>query len=392
MTVQTGTAGLGQRSEVTVRSELYAQALDAIYHGFTEPDGIESALESVKILMGAEGATLEVIDKAARRPVTFQSSGVASAEGDDYLAHFAPRNPRLPVALSQQQGGLCWDYQVMDERAMNRDPFYAEFLPRAGLRYFLSVVLEQSPQSLVAFTVQRTAAQGHVSAAEIKLMQRLVPHLQRAYRMRSRLAAAYGRDATTSALDLLKDGVALLGAKGETVYLNPSLQAISAESGLFRVDKRGIHFSSADLRSRYARAFATAARASERAETDAVTDFVAARADGLPPCTVSLRALRHPRLRADGSDAAVIMLVHDPLRESVAARMLQELHGLTRAEAELACALSTGMTAVEYAARRGVRVTTVYTHLKRTREKTGWRSVAELTRRVHEISIGLRTN
>ena len=50
------------------------------------------------------------------------------------------------------------------------------------------------------------------------------------------------------------------------------------------------------------------------------------------------------------------------------------------------------MTAVEYAARRGVRVTTVYTHLKRTREKTGWRSVAELTRRVHEISIGLRTN
>ena len=87
-----------------------------------------------------------------------------------------------------------------------------------------------------------------------------------------------------------------------------------------------------------------------------------------------------------------MMLVHDPLRESAAAPLLQQLHGLTQAEAQLACALGTGMTAVEYAAHRGVKVTTVYTHLKRTREKTGWRSVAELTRRVHEISIGLRTN
>jgi DNA-binding CsgD family transcriptional regulator len=382
----------GHHSEIIVQSELYPQALDAIYQGFAEPDGITGALESIRTLMGSEGATFEVIDRATRRPLAFHSSGVASADGDDYLAHFAPRNPRLAVASAQTQGGLCWDYQVMDESAMNRDPFYAEFLPRAGLRYFLSVVLEQTPQRLVAFTLQRTPQQGHVSKAEIALMQRLTPHLQRAYGMRSRLIAAYGNEVGTIALDLLKDGVALLGAKGEIVYLNASMQEISAESGLFRINSRGIQFGSADLRSRYAAALGAATRANSRADADAAFDFLAPRSDGLPPCTISLRRLPRRWLQSDHPEAAVMMLVRDPMQEIAAPRLLQDVYGLTRAEAHLACGLAAGMTAVEYAEQRGVKITTAYTHLKRTREKTGWRSVAELTRRVHEISIGLRTN
>ncbi|MGJ5175241.1 helix-turn-helix transcriptional regulator [Bradyrhizobium oligotrophicum] len=377
---------------MTVESERYAQALDAIYHGFAEPDGITAALDTIRKLIGAEGATFEVIDTAARRPVIFHSSGAASAEGDDYLAHFAPRNPRLPVALRQQRSGLSWDYQVMDESTMNRDPFYAEFLPRAGLRYFLSVVLEQSPQRLVAFTLQRSPRQGHVGTCEIALMRRLTPHLQRAHRMRNSLVAAPGGDIGTAALDLLTDGIALLDPKGAIIHVNPSLQTISAGSGLFRIDSRGIQFGSSDLRSRYARAFDAVTRDGGLADADAALDFLAPRPDGLPPCTISLRALRHPWPRSDCPDAAAMMLVHDPLQASAATHLLQDLHGLTRAEAQLACALSAGMTAVEYAASRGVKVTTVYTHLKRTREKTGWRSVAELTRRVHEISIGLRAN
>jgi DNA-binding CsgD family transcriptional regulator len=86
-----------------------------------------------------------------------------------------------------------------------------------------------------------------------------------------------------------------------------------------------------------------------------------------------------------------MLMVHDPLqRHACAARMLQDLHGLTNAETHLVEALSAGMSAVAYARSRGISVTTAYTHLKRTREKTGWRSVAELTRRVHELSVNLR--
>ena len=86
-----------------------------------------------------------------------------------------------------------------------------------------------------------------------------------------------------------------------------------------------------------------------------------------------------------------MLLVHDPLQQNLATgKMLQDLYGLTNAEAQLVRALGTGMTAVAYAKSRNISVTTVYTHLRRTREKTGWKSVAELTRRFHELNVALR--
>jgi len=74
-------------------------------------------------------------------------------------------------------------------------------------------------------------------------------------------------------------------------------------------------------------------------------------------------------------------------------RILKErLFGLTNAEAHLVQALGTGTTAIAYAHSRDISITTVYTHLRRTREKTGWKSVAELTRRFNELNVALRAN
>jgi len=122
------------------------------------------------------------------------------------------------------------------------------------------------------------------------------------------------------------------------------------------------------------------------------TDFAVPREDGRPPYTVSVRPLSRGK-EAAHPHAAAMLLVHDPLQQSAAAaRMLRELHGLTNAEAQLVQALSSGMTAVAYAQSRQLSITTVYTHLRRTREKTGWKSVAELTRRFHELNVSLRAN
>jgi DNA-binding CsgD family transcriptional regulator len=118
---------------------------------------------------------------------------------------------------------------------------------------------------------------------------------------------------------------------------------------------------------------------------------------GLPPIARTQyfeRPLTRARTEATHRpDAVAMLLIHDPLlTNSAICRMLQELYGLTNAEAHLVQALSTGMTAVAYARSRRVSVTTVYTHLRRTREKTGWKSVAELTRRFHELNVALRAN
>jgi DNA-binding CsgD family transcriptional regulator len=213
--------------------------------------------------------------------------------------------------------------------------------------------------------------------------------------MRAHLTAAPGHaNVLEDALDLLADGVALLRRDGGIVYANEALRILAARGSDFRVDRKAVEFPTTDLRNRFAAALSAVQRIEDPAAAFGLTDFAVPRDNGLPPFTVSLRPLTRTRADATHSpDAVAMLLIHDPLlKNSVICRMLRELYGLTNAEAHLVQALSTGMTAVAYARSRRISITTVYTHLRRTREKTGWKSVAELTRRFHELNVVLRTN
>jgi DNA-binding CsgD family transcriptional regulator/PAS domain-containing protein len=370
--------------------DLYVQAVESIYACGSGEGLVANALSATAHLLGATGATYEVIDKSAGLQ-WFSSAGLPSAASERYADHFAANNPRVPYALRQRAGELCWDYKLLNEDAMRRDAFYSEFLPSMGLRYFISAVLEQTEDRIAVVSVQRSRRKGHVEQREIALMHRLCPHFQRAYTMRKRLGAA-APNLFENALDLLADGIALLRRDGSIVYINEALRGIAANNRDFRIDRNSIEFATTELRGRFAAALGAAARVREPNATWLPTDFAVPR-EGLAPYTVSVRPLLHTASETLHPDAAVMLLMHDPLLQNLTTgRVLQELYGLTNAEAQLVQALGTGMTAVAYAQSRGISVTTVYTHLRRTREKTGWKSVAELTRRFHEVNVALRAS
>jgi DNA-binding CsgD family transcriptional regulator/PAS domain-containing protein len=374
--------------------DLYARAVEAIYASGARGGPVSEALAATSRLLGARGATLEVIDKHLQRPVEVCAAGLPAVARSQYFEHFAALNPRIAPVLSRPPGEVSWDYQLFDEQDMTHDPFYSEFLSRMGLRYFISAVLEQTPGRISVVTAQRSKRQGHVGDREISLMHRLCPHFQRANDMRTRINAATDRNSLfENALDLLSDGIALLGRGGKLVYVNEALRLLAAREKDFRIDRNAVEFSTPELRSRFAAALGAAGRVRDPAAAFLPTDFAVPREDGLPPYTISVRPLHTRKDATQDPDAMAMLLVHDPLqRHASAGRMLQDLYGLTNAEAHLVQALSSGMTAVAYARSRGVSITTVYTHLRRTREKTGWKSVAELTRRFHELSVALRTN
>jgi DNA-binding CsgD family transcriptional regulator/PAS domain-containing protein len=374
--------------------DLYARTVEAIYASATQAGSVSEALEAASRLLGARGATLEVIDKRLQQPREVWAAGLPAVAQSQYLEQFAALNPRIPPVLRQRPGEVSWDYQLLDEQAMTHDPFYSEFLPSVGLRYFISAVLAHAHDRISVVTAQRSRPQGHVGDREISLMRRLCPHFQRANDMRTRINASADRNRLfENALDLLSDGIALLGRGGKLVYVNEALRLLAAREKDFRIDRNAVEFSTPELRSRFAAALGAAGRVRDPAAAFLPTDFAVPREDGLPPYTISVRPLRARPEAAENPDAMAMLLVHDPLQRHLSsARMLQELYGLTNAEAHLVQALSSGMTAVAYARSRRVSITTVYTHLRRTREKTGWKSVAELTRRFHELSVALRTN
>ena len=352
------------------------------------------ALAAITRLCGGVGSTLEVFDKPARRHIEFHAFGVPAPQEIAYFDHYLALNPRVPHGLRERDGEIAWDYKYfIDEAGLAHDPFYAEFLPRIGFRYFVSGVLRQTHEEFAAIAVQRSPAQGHVESAEIGLMTRLVPHIRQALDVAKRLNAAAGAGRSfQGALDWLADGVALVASDGAVLYANQALQDIVRGKGI-TIKKGMLAFDSAQARTRFAEALGTIARLREgQSGTAALHDFPVPRSSAAPPYLVSLR----PLARAAGQEqarghAVAIVFVRDTLRQDTAAvRMLVEMFGLTPAEAGLAQAIQAGVALDAYARGRAVSLNTAYTHLRRLKEKTGCKRMSELIHKLNELQVPLR--
>ncbi len=374
-------------------SDLFEQTVELIRSAGLSGDGWSDALVATARLFGALGATLEVFQKRSLRLTDFHVAGLPEKAETEYLDHYAKHNPRAAFAFHHLSETTLCDYQLIDERAMDREAYYAKYLTSIDLRYFLSGQIMNTREMQGVITIQRSRRQGHVERRDVDRMLRLLPHVQQAYDVATRLKRAGAAHRSLKAtLDWIADGVALLGADGRVLHANEAFWIIAGRDDGIRVVRRQIEFAAADGRSRFARAFAAAAHL-DAAHVDA-TDFAAAREAPAPPYLVSLRwAAQAPVKRRPSHETAAILFVHDPLsREASSAHALRLTFGLTEAEAGLAKALLSGLSPADYARKRSLSRNTVYTHLRRIREKTRCARLPELIRKLNDAYPAVREN
>lgn len=365
--------------------------IEAIHAAGLDGNRWPGVLSAITQIIGGAGAILEVFDKAAGRHSVFHAVGLPPPAELAYLDHWALRNPRVSHGMRQITGAITCDYQILDEAAMDRDGFYSELLPLADCRYYIAGNLQHSKRELAVVSVQRTRRQGHVDRAEIATLQRLLPHLQQALDVSARLKGAhFALGAFEQALDWLDDGAALLRRDGSLVFCNERFRRIAHKQDGVSVEKGAITFAAGVCRARFARGLRAIQRVRDGdSGARLASDFTVPRLSGDPDYVVSLRPLGGA---AQHSQSAIaILFVRDPIAGNKAAvRLLGELFGFTPAEANLAQALQNGVSPAAYAREYRLSPNTVYTHLRRLKDKTGWRRTAELTRRLHQLQVPSR--
>jgi DNA-binding CsgD family transcriptional regulator len=348
------------------------------------------ALAAITRIVGGVGATLEVLDKPNLHHRKFHSCGVPLAEDIPYLGEYSALNPRLPLALRHKPGDVSWDYMVLDEHAMDRNPFYSQFLSPIGLRYQICGVLGNTEHELAAFTVQRSRQHGHVAQAAIGLVKRLLPHVRQALDVAMQLeGAGEARHSLERALDCLIDGVALVRADGTVVYANQAFQAITRRADGIKVRRRLVDVTALEARARLEAAIGSVSRlASGDPQAPVVADFPVPRSSGDPPYVVSVRSLPARGKMHSQTEAVAIVFVRDTQNtDHAGSELMRKVFGFTEAEADLAQAVQAGLPLERYAKQRGVSLNTVYTHLRRLKAKTGTHQMTELSRKLNDLRL-----
>lgn len=285
-----------------------------------------------------------------------------------------PKPSEYPSGSAYTSQSLCPHPQ------MKRTEFYNDHLVRGRIEHAMFALVENSESCVAAVALYRDKSCVEFHKSELKLLQFLAPHLQRAFGLHRRFSALKSRaDSVETALDTLATGVIFLDSRGQIVHMNRSASALLAE-------KDGLIAASASLRAELS--LESARLRGMIQEAVSTSNGKALSAGGMilvsrrtrPALPLQVSPIRNSSANPIQNIAAVVH-VFDPLRQQRPSEaLLRGAYGLTPAECRIALLLSDGHAPKAIAEMIGVSENTVRTQIKGVFSKTGVKRQVELVR------------
>ncbi|HEY0628267.1 MAG TPA: helix-turn-helix transcriptional regulator [Sphingomicrobium sp.] len=363
--------------------------IDKLYGAAVDRRRWDEAFTAVEQLTDCAGMVINLVSKGdASDNLTMFGPRVlqhgAREDVDEYDRDLIAKCPRVAAGIAYPDAPYICDHMILTEAEMDRDPVY-DWHSRHGLRYFVGSVLGETPRHRLMWSLQRTPAQGHVGAEDIRRFELLKPHVRRALTLAEQVGTLRSFQRFSSAvLDCLPNALFALGADGCLLFANAAARLL-----LERGD--GIQLADGRLRARSTADQARLDRLIRQAlapAADAVHSWaLVSRADGGLPYATFVSPLNVQEDELLAAAAKVLVVVHDVGRRvQPQAEIVRSVFGLTEAEARLACALVGGHSIESAAALLRIKPSTVRSHLKSVFRKVGVNRQQDLVQLVAKLS------
>jgi DNA-binding CsgD family transcriptional regulator len=363
-----------------VTTEQFSRLVHEIYDAAVESNNWTVALEDLSSSAGATGCAL-LISGGTRSEITMKSVGADPASMSAYNDHYGALDPS-PAALERVPTGVVMpSEQLHDRDILTRGEFWNDWADPNdyGDGIYTALARDEVATSWLCVAA-KAASEPFGSPDRLAFVRALVPHIQHAVKIQARLSDLDHRYRDLmAALDVLSDGIAVLGRDGRLLHLNPAAESIVAAGD-------GLNVCSGRLR-------ATVAHVDQQLD-HAVRQALSARPSDVPTagCVAIPRpfgqrpyVVRVVPTSAEESTgipaATALVVIVDPEQEPVPdSETLRRLYGLTKTEAEVALRVLDGTGVVPIAEQLSISASTVRTHLKHVFHKTDTHRQAELVR------------
>jgi DNA-binding CsgD family transcriptional regulator len=347
------------------------QKLDALMtDALFDPTAMAAVLRDISNRTASLGA--QII--STRPDLNIQNSQIEGEFNEHLLGletEYWDINPSARAIPSMTALRSIRDHDVIEKDAIAKDTAYQELLIPCGMGHFTGVIVEKTPESVVALAVHRPIGDEAFSDDEASIIehiaQRFVPLLQLGRMLEARehqvAIAAHSQDALVAVVDdagrlkdcseafssLIVDGVVRQDIHGKLALRSPD-HAFTRLSP----DGKGKTFPVYGQEGNLA---------------------FAGRLIPVPTSGFSFWGPRH-----------VLSLAPTSNRSSLNFELLRSIFGLTRAESDVACALASGLSLEEISRQRGTSVHTSRSMLKSLFQKTDCHRQTDLVRLLISLS------
>jgi DNA-binding CsgD family transcriptional regulator/PAS domain-containing protein len=292
-------------------------------------------------------------------------------------------NPFLRQLRRQPVNKPFQTYDVLERRDFLRHPMYNEVYRPCDIEPGLTTTIFRDCDAMGILSAYRTKLQDFFSEPETELIRLLMPHLARALQLRRRLVLVeQNRAAAENILGRLPQGVILLDARRRVIFLNQTAEAVLENNNELVITERGLTARTLVNDRKLQHLIRRAINPVEDGDqVDQAFSFELTRNGAalhmvILPLQVGdlIVGLRQP--------CAAIFLSEGRPPIKLSLRILQDLYGLTAAEAKIANLIVNGISISEAAKRLRVSRNTAATHVRLVFEKTGCHRQSDLARHI----------
>jgi DNA-binding CsgD family transcriptional regulator/PAS domain-containing protein len=351
--------------------------VDHIYGAVENEALLPTFLDQFAHTLQAQIGTLYIHDLRTQKGSAELVTGMDPVHDRAYRAYYAPRNVYMTQGRALLVAGnvmtseeLCPDEKVLPSE------FYNEWVRPQGLRRGLNGVLFNEGSLAGSIGAIRARAVRPFSVDDKRFLRALMPHLQRAVKLRRRIAELESLERTAAdALDHWTTAVFVVDREGRILLANQKAVVLLRIPDGLSTDRNIVQAVSSNDSAKLHKIIRDAVDAPyHRSSAGAI---LAARPSGKSP----LQILVTPSVREDiffGTRGTALVFVSDPETQRTQTDVLRTLYGLTPAETIVASLLAEGKSVKEIADRTTVRENTVRMHLKKIFDKTGTKRQAAL--------------
>lgn len=372
-------ADLGNRlspeSALELVSDFYSASMDSRFW--------PTALSKLAEALNASACALIRHDFGINEGRIEHAVGFDVASIESYGAHYVRGSEWLQrEECFRKPGAVIGGEELVADPQVDGSEFFVHWLAPQGLRHQLFGVADRRAHDVLCVYAARSQDAGPFDDAEVALLRRLLPYLQRGLRAGQVLARTQNmRQVAMDALDLMPVGVLMISAGGAVLGANRIARDIVAARDVLSIGRSGLEVIKDGRRNLFRDLVSDGIRPRGNRPAPQVA-FSVSRPSGQRALSVLIWPVSDYRSAEPGwDDPAALVFLGDPERSAeIDEGRLRQLYGLTAAEARVAGLLARGYRLDEIAGMLHVAYETTRKHLKKVLSKVETDRQADLVR------------
>jgi DNA-binding CsgD family transcriptional regulator len=357
--------------------------LKSLYDAAGDPRQWPEFLRLLARTTHGSGAAITLHNPRQMEHAVLLHSGYDAAAVSLYERHYASRDVWLQrVYPTSYSGWLGISEDVCPTGEFLRTEIYGDFFRQVDIAHAMWATINHPRDGRTNFLgIYRHRRQGQFSPRDLELVQFLMPHMRRAFRLHFQFAELKRKNADLqAAFDQIETGIVLLGAAGKVLVMNRAASQLLSENDGISLRGDTLHAQnvreSGQLQSMIAKAQATS---TGKGLSPGGMTMISRKAR--PPLNVAVAPLRDAGLQDGFEPASAIVYIYDPVsRVRPAHEILCTAFRLTPAECRVALLLGDGKSTREISQVLGVTANTLKSQLASIYRKTGISRQSQLVR------------